>query len=146
MIGVQSPFAPLSIPGKLAYLIRRKRLDDGWLHLAPPAARHQWRPRWVHLLALAGWRLAALHTKIHPPPDQQINTLWAVSTTGQPAAPVNLGISNIVHFADWQPGTQYKIAYSTVEPQAAAPGWDANNDLHILDFENGKPGKTTRCP
>jgi hypothetical protein len=59
---------------------------------------------------------------------------------GEPTSPINLGISNVIHFADWQPGKQYLIAYSTVEPRASAPGWDANNDLHFLYFENGTPG------
>jgi hypothetical protein len=49
-----------------------------------------------------------------------------------------LRVSNVVHFADWSPqpsgGTVYSIAYSTVEPRAAAPGWQANNDLQRITF------------
>ena len=51
-------------------------------------------------------------------PDQEINTLWAVRTDG--SKPFSTGISNVVHFADWIPGTN-SIAYSTVEPRALAP-------------------------
>jgi hypothetical protein len=53
-----------------------------------------------------------------------------------------LGISNVVHFAAWKPGKEYLIAYSTVEPRATAPGWQANNDLHFLTFKNGVPDQT----
>jgi resuscitation-promoting factor RpfB len=143
MIGVQSPFAPITIPGKLAY-----RTTDGNAWLIDGSTSNR-RPlitsgdidgRIFSLSPDGAWLLFT--RKSNQPPDQQINTLWAVSTTAQSPAPVNLGVANIVHFADWQPGETYKIAYSTVEPHAGAPGWDANNDLHILAFENGKPGKT----
>ena len=140
MIGVQSPFAPVTIPGKLAYLSGGNAwIMDGSTSLRQPLVTSGDLDGYIFSLSPDGaWLLFTRKSSL--PSDQQINTLWAVSTTSQPAVPVNLGVSDIVHFADWQPGTQYKIAYSTVEPHAAAPGWDANNDLHILDFANGKPG------
>jgi hypothetical protein len=142
MIGVQSPFAPLSIPGKLVFLTGGNAwVMDGSTSNRRPLVTSGDLDGYIFSLSPDGaWLLFTRKSTL--PPDQQVNTLWAISTTDQPAAPVSLGISNIVHFADWQPGEKYKIAYSTVEPHAAAPGWDANNDLHILDFENGKPGKT----
>lgn len=140
MIGVQSPFAPLSIPGKLVYLSGGNAwIMDGSTSLRQPLVTSGDLDGYIFSLSPNGaWLLFTRKSTL--PLDQQINTLWAVSTSGQPASPVNLGVANVVHFADWQPGTQYKIAYSTVAPRAAAPGWDANNDLHILDFANGKPG------
>ena len=142
MVGVQSPFAPLTIPGKLVY-----RTNDGnaWIMEGSTANR---RPLVTtgdldgHVFSLSpdgAWLLFTRKSSL--PLDQQINTLWVANTASVSPAPVSLGINNIVHFADWQPGAKYRIAYSTVEPHAAAPGWDANNDLHILTFENGKPGK-----
>jgi hypothetical protein len=50
------------------------------------------------------------------------------------------GLANIVHFADWIPGTN-SIAYSTVEPRAAAPGWQANNDLSRYSISTGEKRK-----
>jgi resuscitation-promoting factor RpfB len=143
MIGVQSPFAPLSIPGKLVYLSGGNAwIMDGSTSLRQPLVTSGDLDGYIFSLSPNGsWLLFTRKSTL--PVDQQINTLWAVSTSGQPAAPVNLGVADIVHFADWQPGTQYKIAYSTVEPHAGAPGWDANNDLHILDFADGKPGAIT---
>jgi len=140
MIGVQSPFAPLSIPGKLAYLSGGNAwIMDGSTSLRQPLVTTGDLDGYIFSLSPDGaWLLFTRKSSL--PSDQQINTLWAVSTSGQTPVPVNLGVSDIVHFADWQPGTQYKIAYSSVEPHTAAPGWDANNDLHILDFTNGKPG------
>jgi len=143
MIGVQSPFAPLSIPGKLVYLSGRNAwIMDGSTSLRQPLVTSGDLDGYIFSLSPDGaWLLFTRTSSL--PHDQEINTLWAVSTSGQPTAPVNLGVSNIIHFAGWQPRTQYKIAYSTVEPHVGAPGWDANNDLHILDFANGKPGKIT---
>jgi resuscitation-promoting factor RpfB len=45
---------------------------------------------------------------------------------------------NIVHFAAWIPGTN-SVAYSTVEPRSAAPGWQANNDLYRVSITGGTP-------
>jgi WD40 repeat protein len=142
MVGVQSPFAPISIPGKLVYLTGGNAwLMDGSTSTRRPLVTTGDLDGYIFSLSPDGtWLLFTRKSTL--PHDQQINTLWAVSTTGQSAAPVSLGVSDIVHFAEWQPGEEYKIAYSTVEPHTAAPGWDANNDLHILDFKNGKPGKT----
>ncbi len=134
MVGVQSPFAPISIPGKLVYLTGGNAwLMDGSTSSRRPLVTSGDLDGYIFSLSPDGaWLLFTRKSTL--PHDQQINTLWAVSTAGQPAAPVSLNVSNIVHFADWQPGEEYEIAYSTVEPHAAAPGWDANNDLHILDL------------
>ena len=142
MVGVQAPFAPISIPGNLVYLTGGNAwIMEGSTSIRRPLVTSGDLDGYVFSLSPDGtWLLFTRKSTLSP--DQQINTLWVVSTSGQPAAPVSLGVSDIVHFADWQPGEKYKIGYSTVEPHAAAPGWDANNDLHILPFENGKPGKT----
>ena len=143
MIGVQSPFAPLSIPGKLAFLTG----GNAWIMEGSTSNR---RPLvttgdldgQVFSLSPDG-RLLLFSRKSTQPADQEINTLWIVNTVSQSPTPVSLDVSNVVHFAAWQPGQQYVIAYSTVEPRATAPGWQANNDLHFLAVDNGKPGKTT---
>jgi hypothetical protein len=73
------------------------------------------------------------------PADKEINTLWAVRTN-PPGKPFSTGIANVVHFADWIPGTN-SIAYSTVEPRATSPGWQANNDLHRYSVSTGEKRK-----
>ena len=142
MIGVQSPFAPISIPGKLAYLTG----GNAWIMENSTSNR---RPLVTsgdldgHIFSLSPdgkWLLFSRKSTL--PADQQINMLWVVSTTGLAPTPISLGIANVVHFADWQPGQKYQIAYSTVEPRTTAPGWQANNDLLLLAFENGKTGRT----
>ena len=46
----------------------------------------------------------------------------------------------MVHFADWIPDRRNQIAYSTVEPRSTPPGWQANNDLILVNInEFGYP-------
>jgi hypothetical protein len=138
MIGAQTSFAPLPVPGKLAYLaggnawiidtstanrtalVTTGDLDGRIFRLSPNAA---------HLI---------FTRKSTKPADQEINTLWAVRTDG--GKPFSTGLANIVHFADWIPGTN-SIAYSTVEPRATAPGWQANNDLSRYSIATGEKRK-----
>jgi hypothetical protein len=56
---------------------------------------------------------------------------------------MNLKTPNVIHFADWDPTTvgNLRVLYSTVEPRAAPPGWQANNDLYrMVVAPNGNLG------
>jgi hypothetical protein len=142
MIGVQSPFAPLPIPGKLVYLTGGNAwiMEGSTSNRRPLVTTGDLDPRIFSLSPDGKWLLFARKSAL--PPDQETNTLWVINTVAQQATPVRLGVSNVVHFAAWQPGKQYLVAYSTVEPRAIAPGWQANNDLHFMPFKNGEPGQT----
>ena len=61
--------------------------------------------------------------------QNEINHLWAASLTSDPVRIIDLGVDNIVHFAEFDPSSTI-VAYSTVEWREAAPGWQANNDLY----------------
>jgi hypothetical protein len=136
MVGAGGPQIPLPIAGKLVYL----SAGNAWLLEGSTAAR---RP------LVASGDLDGRIFKLSPSAeyllftrrstkaaDQEINTLWAVSTRDGTQEPFSLHASNIVHFADWIPGTN-SVAYSTVEPRAAAPGWQANNDLQRVSLAGG---------
>lgn len=61
--------------------------------------------------------------------DQPFNSLWVILDTTDPASEaVRLDVNNVL-YADWVPGTDRTIVYSTAEPRAGWPGWQANNDL-----------------
>lgn len=142
MIGVQSPFAPVPIQGIMAYITG----GNAWIMEGSTSSR---RPlvttgdldSKIFSLSSDG-RMLLFSRKSDLPSDQEINNLWVVNTTSLAPTPVSLGVSNVVNFADWQPGEEYLIAYSTVEPRTTAPGWQANNDLHFLVLKDGIPGKT----
>jgi resuscitation-promoting factor RpfB len=143
MVGVQSPFAPITIPGKLVYLTGGNAwIMDGSTFNRRPLVTTGDLDGYIFSLSEDG-KLLLFSRKSKLPADQEINTLWVVNTASQNPSPVSLGVSNVVHFAAWQPGIDYAIAYSTVEPRATAPGWQANNDLHLMSIKNGVPGTTT---
>ena len=127
MIGAQSSFAPLPVPGNL--LISRAAMpgsfDSSTANRTALVTTGDLDGR-IFKLSPNG-RFLIFTRKSSKPADKEINTLWAVRTDG--GQPISTGIANVIHFADWIPNTN-SIAYSTVEPRSTAPGWQANNDLH----------------
>ncbi len=147
MIGVQTPFAPLDIPGKLYYL----RDGNVWMIEGNTANRKtvltagDLDGRVFSVSADGEWLLFTRKTE----EEGQINSLWAAKIPtfeaglSEPSPdPVSLGVKNVVHFADWYPGSSTRVVFSTVEPRQAAPGWQANNDLQQLNFSSS--GWTTK--
>lgn len=134
MVGAQSSFAPLPVPGRLVYLAGGNAwsIDTSTANRTALVTTGDLDGRIFELSPNGNYLIFT--RKSTRPPDQEINTLWAVRTDG--GKPFTTGISNVVHFADWIPGTN-SIAYSTVEPRATAPGWQANNDLHRYSVTTG---------
>jgi len=134
MIGTQSAFAPVPIEGTLAYA----SAGNAWIMRSSTGIR---RPLVVtgdldgQIFKLSPDGEWLLFTRRENDDDEIINTLWVVSTTVPDAEPIELGVQNIIHFADWSPvSPPYIIGYTTVENSLAAPGWRANNDLSLLFF------------
>lgn len=138
MVGAQSSFAPLPIPGRLVYLAGGNvwSIDTSTANRTALVTTGDLDGR-IFELSPNGQYLIFTR-KSTKPADQEINTLWAVRTDG--GKPFSTGISNVVHFADWIPGTN-SIAYSTVEPRSTAPGWQANNDLHRYSVTTGSKAR-----
>jgi Tol biopolymer transport system component len=132
MVGVQKSFVHFDIPGRLAYLAD----GDAWLMEETTGNRRQLISsgdldgRVFSLSPDGDWLLFSRLSE----DEEEINTLWAAPVDQDEVEEVDLGVSNVVHFADWQPGSDLTIAYSTVEPRPGAPGWQANNDLQMLSF------------
>src|SRR5215216_5662413 len=138
MVGAQSSFAPLPIPGRLVYLAGGNAwvIDTSTANRTALVTTGDLDGR-IFKLSPNGTYLIFTR-KSTKPADKEINTLWAVRTAG--GKPFSTGLSNIVHFADWIPGTN-SIAYSTVEPRSTAPGWQANNDLSRYSITTGEKRK-----
>jgi len=134
MVGAQSSFAPLPIPGKIAYLAGGNAwiIDTTTANRTPIVTTGDLDGR-IFFLSPNGAYLVFTR-KSTKPADQEINAIWAVRTNG--GKPFSTGISNVVHYAEWIPGTN-SIAYSTVEPRSTAPGWQANNDLQRYSITTG---------
>ena len=136
LIGVQSTIAPLSLPSPLVYLSN----GNAWLMDRSTANRYLIVPtgdldgRVFSLSDEGNW---LLFTRTDEDEDL-INSLWTVNISSPEDTLIDLGIDNVIHYAEWFPGSEEKFAFSTVEPRLAAPGWQANNDLIIRIFsENG---------
>ena len=136
MVGAQASFAPLPIPGKLVYLAGGNAwlMDTTTANRVPIVTTGDLDGRIFELSPRGDYLIYT--RKSTKPASQEINTLWAVRTTNG-GRPFTTGISNVVHFADWIPNTG-SFAYSTVEPRATAPGWQANNDLHRYSISTGE--------
>jgi CubicO group peptidase (beta-lactamase class C family) len=133
MIGLQTAYTPLSIQGNLAYVSG----GNAWLIQGDSGNRYPLVPtgdldgRIFKLSQDGRWLLYTSHGD----GEETINNLWAISTSETGAEPIDLKAQNIIHFADWVPSSSsLTVAYSTVEPSPAAPGWQANNDLIAVRF------------
>lgn len=61
--------------------------------------------------------------------SEPFNSLWVILDTADPESePIRLDLTNIL-WADWAPGTERTIVYSTAERRQTFPGWEAKNDL-----------------
>ncbi len=137
MVGVQAPFTSLPIPGKLAYLVA----GNAWVmngstgNRKPVVTSGDLDGRVFALSPDGNW---LLYTRKGPSGQEDtINTLWAVRTNDDTPKPYDLEVKNVINFANWVPGASLTIAYTTVEPRSTAPGWQANNDFHLLTFTSG---------
>lgn len=142
MVGMQTAFASLPVEGKLVYLSSGNAwlMEGSTANRAPIVTSGDLDGRVLQLSPKGDFLLYT--RKSEKPLSEEINTLWVLRIGDPNAKPISLKTANIVHFADWIPGAGTQIAYSTVEPRVAAPGWQANNDLYLLKFNsNGRVEK-----
>jgi len=136
MTGVQTPFVPVAVPGRLVYL----RDGNAWMIEETTGNRQAIVTKsdldgYIFSLSTDGaWLLFTRRSK----EEGQINSLWAAQIGKEPDQLIDLEAKNVVYFADWVPGSTAQVVYSTVEPQIAAPGWRSNNDLHLLTIFKSK--------
>jgi len=143
MVGAQTSFTPLNIPGTLAYLAG----GNAWIMEGSTANRRVIVSTGdldgrIFTLSPNGEYLVFTR-KSTKPADEEINTLWAVRTKNLDPKPFSLRAKNVVHYAEWIPNSN-SVAFSTVEPRSAAPGWQANNDLYRVSISSGEPRRLLR--
>jgi hypothetical protein len=132
MVGVRAPFSPVDIPGRLVYLLS----SNAWLmegntgNRIPLVNSGDLDGRVFTLSSDGTWLLFTRRSSN----AESINSLWVADLSSKPVREIDLKVSNIIHFADWIPGSNSKVVFSTVEPRSSPPGWQANNDLYALSF------------
>lgn len=140
MVGAQSSFTPLNIPGTLVYLAGGNAwaMEDSTANRRIIVSTGDLDGRIFKLSPNGEYLIFTRKSK--KPASEEINTLWAVRVQNTEPKPIWLQAYNVVHFAEWIPGTN-SVAYSTVEPRSTAPGWQANNDLYRVSLTGGSPRK-----
>jgi resuscitation-promoting factor RpfB len=145
MVGGQPLFSSFPVPGRLAYLLGGNAwlIEDNTSNRLPIVTTGDLDGRVFSLSPDGEW---LLFTRSVRQDDEIINQLWAagISDPGDESLLVDLNVINVVNFAGWRPGSAYTIAYSTVEPRAYAPGWQANNDLQMVNL--GSSGQVRSLP
>jgi len=131
LVGVQTSYSPLNIPGRLIYLSEGNAwmLEGTTANRIPVVSTGDLDGRVFRLSEDGTWLLFTRRDE----DEDIINTLWATEI-GNPEMVIDLKVENVIHFADWVPGSLSRVVYSTVEARQAAPGWQANNNLIYRDF------------
>jgi hypothetical protein len=142
MIGVQTPLLPVDIPGVLYYLRDGNlwKIEAATNNRRAVLATGDLDGRVLSFSDDGDWVLFTRRASV----EGRINDLWAAyigdpETSPAPEASdepllVDLAVDNVIHFADFAPGSNTRIYFSTVEPRPTPPGWQANNDLRSLNF------------
>jgi hypothetical protein len=132
MLGIQSPFIPIQIPGKLAYLTGGNAwvMEENTRQRRPVVTSADLDGRIFSISPNGEWLLFTRQGNS----DTILNTLWIINLNEENAQPIYLQVDNVIHFAEWAPNRTATILYSTVEPRSTAPGWQANNNLYRLVF------------
>jgi hypothetical protein len=130
MIGSRSTFTPINIPGRIAYL----SAGNAWILEGTTGNR-----RCVVCSGDLDGRIFSLSRNEefllfsrYSGNENTINSLWVATLKSDSAKLIDLGVENVVHFAEFDADSNV-LAYSTAEWRDTAPGWQANNDLYELE-------------
>lgn len=132
MVGAKSSFASVEFEGRLiyvsggnAFLMRRSSESR-----TPIVTSGDLDGRVLSLSADSEW---LAFSRAGRGSNGSINSLWVTRLTDPEFEALDLEIENVIHFADWAPTPGVRtLAFSTVEPRPAAPGWQANNNLGLI--------------
>jgi hypothetical protein len=139
MIGVQTPYSIQPITGIIAYLSS----SNAWIMENNTGNRHPVVTTGDldgRIFSISPDHQWLLFSRVDDKKkESEINQLWLVNLTQKDSIPIDTGIRNVVHYAEWIPGKIRTITYSTAELNSAPPFWNANNDLIQARFdEKGK--------
>lgn len=129
-----APPPPVPFTGTLAYISN----GNAWIMRGNSSTR---RPLTVdggldgRVFELApGGRQLAFTRTVENDPDY-FNSLWVIMNTRErePEA-FELRPDNVL-FAEWVPGVESTLAYSTSDARPSSPGWQAKNDLWLIALD-----------
>jgi hypothetical protein len=138
-VGPVGELDPVSIPGTLAYINN----GNAWVMRGSSATRRNLTNTGDvegRVFSLTPDGRALLFSQRTPSNAGFSNALYLITDTTVNADAIELTPVNVL-YAEWVPGRDHTIAYSTAEARAAPPGWQAYNDLWLLriDPASGSP-------
>ncbi len=132
MVGIGAARGNITFGGTLAYIS-----DAGGVIMrgatAFPEQINTGGPLDGRVFSLSPTGSHLLYTRTTTQTTRFENSLWVISTI-RGSTPEPVGIENVL-WADWNPSQiePLQIAYTTARATDAPPGWEANNDLWLLD-------------
>ncbi|MEZ4667067.1 MAG: G5 domain-containing protein [Anaerolineae bacterium] len=131
-VGPTGEIEPIPIKGTIAYLSN----GNAWVVQGSSTSK---RPITTegdldkHVFALSADGQQLLFTRKPSPIDIQnsFNQLWLILDISKPNTLISLDLDNVL-YADWIPGRNNTLSYSSAEKSGASPGWSAFNDLWEL--------------
>jgi resuscitation-promoting factor RpfB len=135
-VGPTGELEPVPIIGTLAYISNRNAwiMRDSSTTKRPLTTTGDLDPRIFSLTSDGRKLLFARDTLNDEGNETFFNQLWVLTDTTQDREPIQL-IPGDVLYAEWVPGTQNTLSYSTGEGREAAPGWQAFNDLWLMRLD-----------
>lgn len=135
-VGPSGEIEPVAVEGTLAYISNR----NAWMIRGSSTTKRPLTTTGdvdgrVFSLSPDGRKL--LFTRQAPSAgadSETFNQLWLIPNITGESAPVELLPDNIL-YADWIPGEDNTISYSTGEARSTAPGWQALNDLWLMRID-----------
>jgi hypothetical protein len=145
-VGPSGQIDPVAVSGTLAYLSNQ----NAWIIRGSSTSK---RPLTTsgdldgRVLSVSPDGSKLLLTRKYGGGDQAstFNNLWLLSNIAAESQPVELLPDNVL-YADWVPNAENTISYSTGQATAAAPGWNALNDLWLMrvDPQSGESVNTRK--
>ena len=134
MVGSQAPMAAVPVAGRLVYLSGGNAwvIEETTGNRRPVITSGDLDGRIFNLSPNGAWLLFSRAGQ----EEGVINTLWVVRVDDDSGLEIDLQVQNVIHYADWVPGSGNSIAYSSVESNPNPPGWQANNDLQFINFSD----------
>lgn len=136
-VGPTGELEPVPISGTLAYISR----GNVWVIQGSSTTK---RALTVtsdldgHVFSLApnGRQLIFTRSASNPAEGDALflNELWYIADITSGTEPIRLAPGDIL-YADWVPGQENTISYSTAQAREAPPGWLAFNDLYIVRID-----------
>ena len=138
MVGIETNPEPVTVSGTLAYINNQNAwvIQGSSLNKRPLTTTSNLDGL---VLALSPDGRNLIYTADPVEEEQFVNELWLIGT-GESSQPLKTILTDVL-LAEWKPGDQDTISYSTGEVQAISPFWKALNNIWLMrvDPATGHP-------